>query len=114
MNSGRLRHRIEIQRRVNDLDALGEPVDQWQDVATIWAEINDLRGREYVEDRQAIINEVTTSLRLRYRADLLPEMRVRELCHARRAFEIVNIRYEQAPRPETLLECEERRVEVTA
>jgi SPP1 family predicted phage head-tail adaptor len=110
VNSGRLRHRVAIESRADGLDALGQPLDTWESVATLWADIRDSRGREFTESQQAQINETTVNIRLRYRADLLPEMRVRELCHAARIFNVTSVRYTSPPRPEVMLECEELRV----
>lgn len=80
----------------------------------MWADITDRRGREMLEATQATINEVVTDVRIRYREDILPEMRVVEQCHARREFNIMDVRYTMPPRPEVMLECRDRRVEVAA
>lgn len=114
MNAGALRHRVSIQRRGDARDALGQPLDDWTEVVSVWADITDNRGREFLESREAVVNEVTTSVRIRYREDIQPQMRVLEQCHARRGFNITNVRYNGAPRPELLLECEEQRVEAVA
>lgn len=108
--AGSLKHRVRIVQRAPGVDAAGQPLDNWLEVATLWASIGDQRGREFVESRTATVNEVTTYIRLRARYDLAPEMRVQELCHARREWNITSIRYTQAPRPETLLECRETAV----
>lgn len=114
MNSGALRHRISIQRRGDGRDAAGQPLDEWDQVVSVWADINDIRGREFMESREVVINDVTTAIRIRYREDIEPQMRVLEQCHAHRLFNITNVRYSGAPRPEVLLECEEQRVEAVA
>jgi SPP1 family predicted phage head-tail adaptor len=114
VNSGALRHRVSIQRRSVERDELGQPLDEWVEVVNVWADITDRRGREMMEATQATINEVVTDVRVRYRQDILPEMRVVEQCHARREFNIMDVRYMMPPRPEVMLECRERRVEVLA
>lgn len=63
---------------------------------------------------QATVNEVITDIRIRYREDIVPEMRVVEQCHGRREFQVVDVRYTTPPRPEVKLECRERRIEVMA
>ncbi len=114
MNSGALRHRISIQRHSTEVDDLGQQLDEWTEVVSVWADITDRRGREIVEARQTTYNEVTTDVRIRVNLPLTPEMRVVEQCHGRRVFQIVDVRQNYAPRPETLLECEERLVEAVA
>lgn len=114
MNAGSLRHRVSIQQRGTARDELGQPEDAWDDVVTVWADITDNRGREFVESREVVINEVTTTIHIRYRQDIAPQMRVQEQCHARRLFNITNVRYNDAPRPDLLLECEEQSIEAVA
>lgn len=114
MNSGALRHRISIQRKSVEVDDLGQPLDAWSEVVNVWADITDRRGREIVESREATYNEVTTNIRTRVNLPLAPELRVVEQCHGRRVFQIVDVRQNYAPRPETLLECEERLIEAVA
>lgn len=75
MKAGDLRHRITIQRLVLAPDEYGQPVEYWQDVATCWAAVEPLRGRELFVAQQAQ-SEVTTRVRLRYRAGITPDMRV--------------------------------------
>lgn len=114
MNSGALRHRVSIQRRTAERDDLGQPLDTWVEFVNVWADVTDRRGREFMDAAQATVNEVITDVRIRYREDLAPEMRVVEQCHARREFQIVDVRYTMPPRPEVMLECRERRIEVVA
>ncbi len=63
----------------------GEEVITWNDVATLWASIEPIRGREYIELRQAQA-DVTTRIRIRHYAGLTPSMRIE---HSGRTFEIV-------------------------
>ena len=112
MNVGALRHRVAIERRVEELDGLGTPIDEWDQVATVWAAIEDRRSREFDEASQATVNEITTNVRIRYREDLVPEMRVTETCHQGRVFNITGIRDMRGRSRELVLECEEQRVEV--
>ncbi|GAE27024.1 head-tail adaptor [Halalkalibacter wakoensis JCM 9140] len=64
----RLDKRIKIIRPPgpNDLDGAGQPSDNWQEVTTLWAAIEPLRGRDYESARQ-MVAEVTTRIRIRYR-----------------------------------------------
>lgn len=75
MNIGDLRHRITLQECVSGQDEAGQPVQEWQDVATVWGAVEPLRGREYFAAQQ-VQAEVTTRIRIRYRKGIRPEMRV--------------------------------------
>lgn len=69
------RHRITLQELVTGQDEAGQPVQEWQDVATVWAAVEPLRGREYWAAAQ-VQSEVTTRIRIRYRSGIRPDMRV--------------------------------------
>ncbi len=76
IRAGKLRNRVTIQSLVNTQDpASGEMVESWVLLATVWAEVRDLRGTEYWQAAQAQ-SEVTTLVRIRTRTDILPDMRV--------------------------------------
>jgi SPP1 family predicted phage head-tail adaptor len=49
-------------------------VTTWTDVATVWASVEDLTGREY-QAAQATQNPVQTRIRIRYRAGIVASMR---------------------------------------
>ncbi|MEK5038911.1 phage head closure protein [Sporosarcina sp. FSL K6-3457] len=68
MNIGKLRNRISIIRppTPEDVDEAGQPLDDWQPVATVWAAIEPLYGRELFAAMQ-VNAEVTTRIRIRYR-----------------------------------------------
>jgi SPP1 family predicted phage head-tail adaptor len=75
LKAGDLDRRITIQLAVKTPDASGEPIEVWSDLATVWAEVVPLGGREFFEARQ-VNAEQTTRFRIRYRADITREMRV--------------------------------------
>lgn len=75
MRSGRLRHRVTIQRREITRNAFGEGVDGWGNFAVVWASVEPLQGREFF-DAQHVTAEVTLRVRMRYRTDITPEMRL--------------------------------------
>lgn len=74
MRAGALNERITIQQQSTSQNAIGEIAQTWSDVATVWAEIKDITGREYTI-ANAAQNEVQTRIRIRYRDGLLPAMR---------------------------------------
>lgn len=77
MESGKLRHRITIQEQVEAQDAqTGAMVVTWQDKWTrVPASVEPLSAREFIQS-QAGQSEVTARITIRYRAGLLPTMRI--------------------------------------
>lgn len=75
MQAGRLRQRVTIQDKVVLRDSFGEEIITWTDVATVWAGVEPLRGREFLE-AQVQGADVTTRVIIRHRAGIRPEMRV--------------------------------------
>jgi SPP1 family predicted phage head-tail adaptor len=73
--ASKLRHRITVQRKDRIRDAFGDPVVQWTDVCTVWAEVVDRTGKQ-VYDTEQDIDAVTTRVRIRFRTDIEPQMRV--------------------------------------
>lgn len=69
MRSGRLRHRVTIERRTTTTDAHGDQLDTWTTMATVWAAIEPLNGREYFA-ASGEASEVTARIRLRYQSEL--------------------------------------------
>ncbi len=104
MRAGALRHRVQLQSRQAGLDELGQPLDGWQTQATVWASVEDLRGREFFEAQQADMNEVSTRIVMRYRTDVAPEQR---LAHDGRSFNVVGILDPDGRRRRLEVMCEE-------
>lgn len=75
MRAGTLRHRVTLQRFKQGQDAYGGPVETWTDVATIWASVDAVNGREFFAGRQ-VQSEVTHKITIRHRPDVTSEMRV--------------------------------------
>ena len=75
MQAGRLNKRITIQSPATGQDATGEPTTGWTDVATVWASIVDVSGREYVA-AGGLQNSAQTKITIRYRSGIVPSMRV--------------------------------------
>lgn len=71
---GGLRHRLQIEAAERGTADGGGATLTWQPVATVWAEIAPISGREVVV-ADGLSARVTHEVRLRYRADLAPEMR---------------------------------------
>lgn len=75
MQLGRLNRRITIQQKSVSRDAYGGESITWTDVATVWAAVLPIRGREYVAIRAAGA-ELTTRFVIRHRDGVTPAMRV--------------------------------------
>jgi SPP1 family predicted phage head-tail adaptor len=75
MNIGPLDQRITIQARTAGVDALGQAATTWDNVVTVWAAADPIRGREYFA---AATQQSETAVRftVRYRSDVTPAMRV--------------------------------------
>lgn len=82
LEAGKLRHRLELQRRLLDsdgqppLDTNGEQVDDWETFATVWGAIYPVSAREFVQS-QAVQEEVVARMTIRYRADVDSTVRIR-------------------------------------
>lgn len=79
-DAGELRHRITFQRFNSRRDALGTPQyhkdENWTDVATVWAKVQEITSGEFYRAEQSD-SYITHNIKIRYRTDLAAEMRVR-------------------------------------
>jgi SPP1 family predicted phage head-tail adaptor len=87
MRAGWLKHRITIQMPATEQSASGEVTPGWSDFLSAWASIEPLRGREYMEGRQAQAS-VDHRIRMRYRDGITPDMQV---VFGSRTFQIVSV-----------------------
>lgn len=88
MRAGDLRHRVILQRPIEIRGSDYADVQRtWQDVATLWASVEPLAGREFFVNRE-MQGELTARVRLRYRAGVTPKMR---LLYDGRVFEIQSV-----------------------
>ena len=78
MDAGRLRHRVDFQRRVNAQDpTTGEVVPQWVNIFTsVPAAIEPLSGKEFIA-ANAVQSEITTRITVRYRAGVNATQRIK-------------------------------------
>jgi SPP1 family predicted phage head-tail adaptor len=75
MKAGQLDRRVKLQTKGITQDAYGGAVVTWSDAATVWAAVEPLYGREFFGAQQ-IDSEITIRVRIRYRAGVVPAMRV--------------------------------------
>lgn len=75
MKAGLLNCRVELQQRVPGKDPGGQPIDVWEHVTGLWANIKYQSGIAAIRaDAQTSISKV--SIMIRYRKDVVPGMRV--------------------------------------
>jgi len=83
---GEMRQRIALQvRTVTRVE--GIPEENWATVATVWAAVADLSGKEYFQ-AASMQSEVTTRIKIRYRKEITPSMRV---LYGDRVFNILSV-----------------------
>lgn len=75
MDAGTLNRKISIQRPSTTVDAIGQPVQGWTEVASVWADIRHQTGMEATK-ADAPVSTVRASVRIRYRTGLDAGMRV--------------------------------------
>lgn len=74
--AGLFNQRVTIeQKSVARSATTGEEVVSWVDVATVWASVQPIRGREYFAAAQ-MQDATDYRVTIRYRADVTREMRV--------------------------------------
>ena len=74
MKIGSLRHRVALQQKNVTEDALKQQSEVWTDIATVWARIEPLSGREYAAARQ-INAEISVRITIRYRRGITADAR---------------------------------------
>ncbi|OTA19338.1 head-tail adaptor [Xenorhabdus beddingii] len=75
MRAGKLRHRVMIQKNEPTRGEYGTMVKHWVDVATVWAEVRFISGRELVASGR-MLSEATVRIWLRYRNDITTTHRI--------------------------------------
>lgn len=75
MRAGRLNHKVIIQQPVEVQDTTGQAVKSWTTYASVWASVEPLKGREFLESQQ-INAETSTRVRIRKLAGVTQKMRI--------------------------------------
>lgn len=88
---GELNNRIKVQRRSATLGQLGHEIDSWSDIASVWARIRPVSGRERIK-MLGVEPELTHIIYIRYRDDLTPmiDMMSCRIMSGNRIFNITN------------------------
>lgn len=75
MRAGRLDKRVQLQQPTTATNGVADAVQTFVTYASVWASVEDTRGREFMNNQQ-VQNQVSTRIRLRYRDDVKPDHRV--------------------------------------
>jgi len=104
MLAGRLDKRITIQVSTSDSrDSFGDSTPAWTDLATVWAEIVPISGREFWA-AQAVNAEKDLRITIRYRDDITPKNRI---VYGSRVFDIQSVIDMRGMREELQIMCRE-------
>ncbi len=76
MMVGRMRYRIDIEDFITITDQDGFITEEFIPIATLWADITSVSGKEYFESSQTM-SEVTSKIYIRYLKELKTTMRIR-------------------------------------
>lgn len=87
MKCTKLTKRIKLQQLGANKNEYGEVEEDWQDVATVWAEIRPVTGRSFFEAQQ-INSEISHQVIIRYRPGIKPSMRV---LYGMRVFDVLYV-----------------------
>lgn len=102
MQAGRLASRCTLQTPATAVDALGQPVPGWTDIAQVWADIRMKSGMEAIR-ADAPVSTVQASVRIRYRSNISAGMR---LVHGSTHYEIKAVLPDVGGREYLDLACE--------
>ncbi|SHJ06014.1 phage head-tail adaptor, putative, SPP1 family [Anaerovibrio lipolyticus DSM 3074] len=87
MKIGKMRYRVTIQYPSDGVDDYGNSIDTWQDLTTVWADIQPVSGREYLTANQAT-SETQYKIYIRYIPNINAKMRI---VHNEQIYEILAV-----------------------
>lgn len=105
MQAGQLRHRLALQSPSETI-VRGEAVVTWNTVATRWAKIEALQGRELWNARQ-VQPDITHRIELRFETGIALTSKWRLLLAGTRVLEILAVRRPEERAINWLLDCKE-------
>lgn len=85
VDPGELRHRLTFQAPTSERRPSGSRDESWADAFTVWGEVEPISGYERIQAMQTTAG-LTHRIRIRYRAGVLPTMRI---LHRGRTFAVV-------------------------
>jgi SPP1 family predicted phage head-tail adaptor len=102
LRAGALNSRVTIKSPTMTQDAAGQPIPSWDDVATVWANVRNLRGAESIK-ANAESSNVKASIRIRRRTGIDASMRV---YHGETIYSIKAVLPDEEDRDKIDLVCE--------
>ena len=89
MTAGSLNRRVTIQKRGEERGAFGQDSGDWVDIATVWADVRPIGGREKLR-AMAYESTLTHTVMVRFRTDLLPAIEADgwRICYGQRVLDI--------------------------
>lgn len=88
MRAGKLDRRVTLERFTSTVNEFNEPIETWAPIATVWAELVQETGREFLAQSE-VTAERKAVFRIRYRAGITVRDRV---IYDGRAHNIVDVR----------------------
>lgn len=101
MNPGALNQRVVLSRATFEQDEIGQMVEAWAPLATVWAAVEPQAGREFIAGG-AGQSELTTKVRIRYRPGITSADRV---SHNGKTYNIASVVDYRSARRELVLMC---------
>jgi SPP1 family predicted phage head-tail adaptor len=102
MRAGTLNARVTIKQLAAGQDALGQPVQTWSDVATVWANVRHTSGIEQIK-ADSERSTVKVSIQIRYKTGLNAGM---VAVHNADTYNIISVLPDVGGREYTNLVCE--------
>ena len=101
MKAGVLNQQVRLEVQTTVQDDYGQPLNEWLPVATLWAAVEPLQGREYIA-ASMLTSAVEARIRLRYRPGVTAAMRV---IHGQDTYGIQAVIHIKSARQELQLMC---------
>ena len=101
MRAGRLDQRVTIERRQVGSGGLGQPSNTWVPLATVWASVEPLTGREFIQ-ANTLQSPVAARVRMRYMAGITTADRV---VHRGKTYSLEAVIDARSAREELVLMC---------
>jgi SPP1 family predicted phage head-tail adaptor len=105
MLAGQLKKRIVVEVPTENQDSFGEPIKTWNTYIETWAQIIQLNGSEYIEQKQINV-DIDTRIKIRYINGITEKMRI---IYNSRIFHIKSVINIEERGKEMLLYCQEKK-----
>jgi SPP1 family predicted phage head-tail adaptor len=77
LQAGQLKHKLDIEAELHAQDSYGQTTQDWVVfISGLWASIEPLSGKEYYASQQ-VNAEISHRIKIRYKAGIKPNMRVK-------------------------------------